>query len=372
MTDAPQIPQSDLRRQYREIADEIRVAVERVFSSGWFILGPELEAFESEFAAYHGAAHGIGVGNGTDAIHLALRALDIGPGDEVIVPDNTAFPTATAVTAAGATPVFADVDPVTANLDCQSVEARITGRTRAVIPVHLYGFPADLDPLLALCSKRRLAMVEDACQAHGTRYKSRPVGTFGAMGCFSFYPSKNLGAYGDAGLVVTNDAALAQRLRHLRNYGQTRRYYHATTGFNSRLDELQAAMLRVKLTRLDDWIGKRRTLACRYHGALQGVPAELPEMPAYGVHTYHQLVVRCPRRDELVAHLASRGIQALIHYPVPLHLQEAFAERGLKSGDFPVSERLAGQILSVPLFPELTVEELERVASAIRDFYSRS
>ncbi|MBI3891756.1 MAG: DegT/DnrJ/EryC1/StrS family aminotransferase [Candidatus Wallbacteria bacterium] len=367
----PPIPQSDLKRQYAEISAELHAAVDRVFASGWFILGPEVEAFEREFAAYHQVSHAVGVANGTEAIHLALRAMGVGPGDEVLIPDNTAFPTAVGVTSCGATPVFVDVDPLTSNLDPAAIEARVTSRTKAVVPVHLYGFPADLDPILALCERLGLALVEDACQAHGTGYKGRRVGTFGRMGCFSFYPSKNLGAYGDGGAILTNDAGLAEKLRMLRNYGQTRRYYHATTGINSRLDELQAAMLRVKLGRLDGWIEKRRRLACKYHGALAGLPVEIPLMPPIGFHTYHLFVVRCPERDRLAQHLAGRGIGTLIHYPVPLHLQEAFTPMGHKAGDFPVTERLAGQILSLPLFPEMADEELERVANAVREFYAR-
>ncbi len=372
MQGTPPIQQCDFHRQLAALKDELDRAMQRVLASGWFILGPELEAFEREFAAHHGAAHGIGVGNGTDALHLAFRALGVGPGDEVLVPVNTAFPTAIAVTAAGATPCFADVDPVTATLDPADLERRLTPRTRAIVPVHLYGFPADLDPILAFAAARGLPVVEDAAQAHGTRYRGRPVGGFGAMSCWSFYPSKNLGALGDGGMVLTNDPELAHRLKMLRNYGQTRRYYHAVTGFNSRLDELQAAILRVKLAHLEGWNARRRELAGVYARALAGSAVELPAVPSYGTHVYHQMVLRTERRDEMLTHLAGQGIQALIHYPVPLHLQEAFAALGYRAGQFPVAERLAPRIFSPPIFPELTEDEVLRIARAVRSFHEQS
>lgn len=364
------IPQSDLRRQYKQLEAEIGAAMGRVMESGWFVLGEELAAFEREFSAWVGAAHGVGVGNGTDALELAFRALDIGPGDEVLVPVNSAFPTATAVSAVGATPVFVDVDSSSRTMDPVDAQRRSTPRTRAIVPVHLYGAPADMDALMALASRRGLEVVEDAAQGHGTRYKGRHVGTLGRLGCFSFYPSKNLGAYGDGGLVVTSDDGLAEKLGLLRNYGQTRRYHHALTGVNSRLDELQAAVLRVKLPRLAGWVERRRALADRYRAALEGSGVGLQDRPPDGEHAYHLFVIRSPRRDALIEHLASRGIQALIHYPVPLHLQEAYRRLGHREGDFPVAEALASEIVSLPLFPELREDEADRVASEIREFHS--
>jgi dTDP-4-amino-4,6-dideoxygalactose transaminase len=362
------VPVSDTKRGYLARRDELDAALRRVLDRSWFILGEEGEAFEREFAAFLGVGHCVGVGNGTEAIELALRALDIGPGDEVIVPALTAAFSALAVSLAGATPVFADVDPATAGLDPAAAAARVTPRTKAIMPVHLYGGAADLDALTALASSRGLALIEDAAQAHGARYRGRRVGGFGALACFSFYPSKNLGAYGDGGAVVTDDAALADRLRRLRNGGQAGRYEHVELGGNSRLDELQAAVLRVKLAHLDADNAARRALAARYDAELAGAGLALPRALPDTEHVYHLYAARVPagRRDALAVSLKERGVGTQIHYPTPVPLQPAYAALGHGPGDFPRAEAWAAEELSLPLFPELTADEQRRVSDAIR------
>lgn len=362
------IPQSDTLRQYHHLREELQAAVQRVFQSGWFILGREVKAFEEEFARYCGAARAVGVGSGTAALTLALQAVGVRPGDQVLTAPNTAFPTAAAILACGARPAFADIDEASFTLDPDEVARRITPETKAIVPVHLYGHPADMTRLLPIAEERGIPIVEDACQAHGARLNGRHPGTFGAAGCFSFYPSKNLGAYGDAGMILTSRDDVAEKLTYLRNYGQTRRYYHDHQGINSRLDELQAALLRVKLPHLDSWVQARRDHAASYRDLLAGSPVGLPSEAAGILHSYHQFVIRIARRDELLDALRRRGIQALIHYPVPLHFQKALASLGHQKGDFPVAERVAGEILSLPLFPELSREERERVAQCVNDF----
>jgi dTDP-3-amino-3,4,6-trideoxy-alpha-D-glucose transaminase len=357
------IPFNDLKPLAEELAGELEEAVLRVLRSGWYILGPELEAFEADFAAWHGVAHAVGVANGTDAIELALRALGIGPGDEVITVSHTAVATVCAVERAGATPVLVDVDEATFTMDPAAAAAAITPRTRAIVPVHLYGQPADMEAFVALAAQHGLALVEDCAQAHGARLGGRLVGTFGHLAAFSFYPTKNLGALGDAGAVITGDAGLAEKLRRLRHYGQTVRYRHEQRGVNSRLDEMQAALLRVKLAHLAAHTGARRGLACRYGAGLEGVTQ--PAVRPGAEHVFHLYVVRHPRRDALMAALAERGIGTLIHYPIPAHRQAAYADLGYAPGALPVTERIAGEILSLPLYLGLTEQNVDTIVEAV-------
>ncbi len=359
------VPFGDLRRTYARHRPEFDRAIHRVLERGWFVLGEELAAFEEEFAGVCEAGHAVGVGNGTEAIQLALMAAGIGPGDEVITTPLTAAFTALAISAAGATPVFADIDPHTATLDPAAVEAAITTRTAAIVPVHLYGQPAEMDALRGIADRHHLFLLEDAAQAHGARYNDRSVGTLGHAAAFSFYPSKNLGAFGDGGAVVTDNAALAERLRMLRNGGQRSRYDHALRGINSRLDELQAAILRVRLRHLPEETERRRAIAHRYLDGLAGTGLILPVEAPYAYHIYHLFVIRAPERDELATALREHGIGTGVHYPTPLHLQEAYRELGGHPGDFPVAERWAREVLSLPLYPELIDEEAERVTLAV-------
>jgi dTDP-3-amino-3,4,6-trideoxy-alpha-D-glucose transaminase len=342
-------------------AGEVRAAIERVLARGWFVLGPEGDAFEAEFAAACGTRHAVAVGNGTEAISLLLRACGVGPGDEVIVPAVTAAFTGLAVAAIGAHPVIVDVEPRTLTLDPVACDAAVTTRTRAVIPVHLYGQPADMAALTAIAALRHLAVVEDCCQAHLATCGGVPVGTFGAGGAFSFYPTKNLGALGDGGAVVTNDAAIADRIRRLRNGGQADRYHHVEAGLNSRLDELQAAVLRTRLPRLRAWTARRRELAARYRGQLPPQAAAIPERDPG--HVYHLFPVRHLDRDRLQRALAAAGIDTLIHYPVPLSEQGAFA--GYRPAPCPVAAQAAREILSLPLHPRLRDDDVARVAETI-------
>jgi dTDP-4-amino-4,6-dideoxygalactose transaminase len=361
------IPFADLKENYRSIKAEIDEVVHRTLESGWFILGKEVEAFEAEFATYCGVKHCIGVGNGLEALHLILRGYEIGLGDEVIIPANTYIATALAVSYAGAIPVLVDADESTYNIDVTKVESAITSRTKAIMPVHLYGQPADMDPICALAQKHDLKVIEDNAQAHGAMYKGKRTGGLGDAAGVSFYPSKNLGAYGDGGAILTNDDALARKIRMLRNYGQSSRYSNDYKGFNSRLDELQAAVLRVKLRHLDHWSERRRALAKVYRELLAGIPKlELPHELSGTQHVYHLFVIRHPRRDALQAHLQKNEIGTLIHYPVPLYLQKAYADLKMPPGSFPVSERLAREVLSLPLYPEMPDGMVARVASWLR------
>jgi dTDP-4-amino-4,6-dideoxygalactose transaminase len=342
---------------------DVRAALERVLDGGWFVLGPEGAAFEAEFAAACGAPFAVAVGNGTDAIALLLRAAGVGRGDEVLIPALTAAFTGLAVIAAGASPVIVDVEPDTLTIDPRACEAAISGRTRAIVPVHLYGQAADMTAVQAIAARRGLTIVEDCCQAHLATSRGTPVGTFGAGGAFSFYPTKNLGALGDGGAIVTTDAQVAARVRRLRNGGQTDRYHHAEAGVNSRLDELQAAVLRTRLPRLADWTARRRALAAAYRRLLP--PALDPVVERDAGHVYHLFPVRSPQRDMLQASLAARGIETLIHYPLPLAAQAAFA--GCRAEPCPVAHRAAGELLSLPLHPRLTEQDVARVAAAIVD-----
>lgn len=364
----PQVPFVDLTAQYADIQHDVDEAIQRVLRKGDFILGQDVELFETEFATYCEAGHAVGVDSGTSALELILRAYAIGAGDEVITVANTFIASALAIVATGAKPVLVDVDPVTFNLDVAQLEAAITPRTRAVLPVHLYGQPAPMQPILATARRHGLVVVEDACQAHGARYQGRRAGALADAAAFSFYPAKNLGAYGDGGMVVTDDAQIAQTVRMLRNYGQRRKYYHETIGFNRRLDTLQAAVLRVKLRHLDAWNEARRGHARLYNTLLAGSGVDLP-VEAEGVQpVYHLYVIRSERRDALQAHLTGRGIATGIHYPLPLHQQQAFRALGYRQGDFPVTEFCAARILSLPMYPELSRAMVETTASAIREF----
>jgi len=364
------IPFVDLKDQYASIKDRIDAAIAGVLAGSTFVGGPYVERFEREFAAYCGAKHCIGVGNGTDAIFIALRAKGIGPGDEVITAANSFIATSEAVTMAGAKVVFADMDPVTYNLDPGKVEEKITSRTRAVIPVHLYGQPADMDPLLELAARHDLTVIEDAAQAHGALYKGRKTGTLGDAACFSFYPSKNLGAYGDGGAIVTDDDETARIARMIINHGSAEKYNHVFEGVNSRLDALQAAVLSVKLSCLEEWTEKRRSHARLYKEQLKNADLILPREIADVRAVYHLYVVRVggKRRSALRDFLTASGIGTGIHYPTALPNLKAYAHLNLAADDFPEATRASGEILSLPMFPELTAEQVHRVCEAIRDF----
>jgi len=376
MTSKPQIPsppepvpQLDLAAQYAAIGAEIRTAVERVMDSQQFVLGREGAAFEQEVAKLCGVAHGIGVASGTDALILALRACGVQSGDEVVLPAFTFVATGSAVSALGAKPVFADIRPETYNVDPAEFERRVTPRTRAIMVVHLYGLPADMDPILAIAKSRKLPVIEDNAQAIGASYKGIRTGSLGDAACFSFYPTKNLGAYGDAGLVTTNSAEYAARIRTLRNHGQTGKYLSAEPGWNSRLDEIQAAILRVKLRHLSNWQRARQENAAEYTRLLNQVPGVMPPVVPEGFeHVFHQYTIRIERRDALQQFLSERKIGSTVYYPHPLHLQPLYASLGHKPGDFPHAERAAQEVLSLPMYPELRKEQIARVVEAIADF----
>lgn len=362
------VPFLDLGAAGRELAPELESAAVRVLRRGWFLLGEELAGFEEAWGRYCGAEHCVGVANGLDALHLILRAMDIGPGDEVIVPSNTFIASWLAVSQAGATPVPVEPDPRTRNLDPARIEAAITPRTRAVMAVHLYGQPADMAPIAELARGRGLRVIEDAAQAHGARYHGRRVGALGDAAAWSFYPGKNLGAAGDAGAVTTRDPELAARLRLLRNYGSSVKYVHEVQGFNSRLDEVQAAVLNVKLAVLDEWNARRGRVASRYLAGIRHPEIALPWVPAWAEPVWHLFVVRTARRDALQAHLRDRGVATLVHYPVPPHLQGAYAALGLGPGTLPLAERLHREVLSLPIGPHLSDEQVEHVIASVNDY----
>jgi dTDP-4-amino-4,6-dideoxygalactose transaminase len=367
-----QIPFQNLKAQYDEIGSELDASYRRVMKSGWFILGEESECFEQEFAKYCGADYCIGVGNGLEALHLILRAHQIGEGDEVIVPSNTYIATWLAVSYAGARPVPVEPDPCTYNLDPERVESAITTKTRAIIPVHLYGQSADMDPLMMIAQKNNLIIVEDAAQAHGALYKGRVCGSLGHAAGFSFYPGKNLGALGDAGAVVTNDPACAQEIRLLRNYGSSIKYHNEVKGFNSRLDEMQAAFLRVKLSHLDDWNNRRRKIASIYSIALKNIPDMVPpHSPEWASPIWHIYPILNTKRNDLQKYLKGEGVDTLIHYPIPPHLSKAYADLNLARGSFPVAEAIANSELSLPIYPHMCVDEADFIADAIRAFCQR-
>lgn len=396
-TQTQPVPLLDLKAQYAPIREEIRAAIDRVADSQHFILGPEVEALEKEVAAYSQCEFGIGVSSGTDALLVALMAIDIKPGDEVITTPYTFFATAGAIARLNAKPVFADIDPLTYNIDPASIEAAITERTRAIVPVHLYGQMADMTPIMEVARRHNLTVIEDAAQAIGSEYEGRRAGSIGDMSCFSFFPSKNLGGFGDGGMVTTNNAELAKQVKLLRNHGYAPKYYNKVVGGNFRLDAIQAAVLRIKLKYLDDWTTKRQQNAATYRrlfeeaelsinpqfaaltdnatesdGAqklseMSGVvlPVEAPNMR----HIYNQFIIRAGQRDALMAHLKERQIGTEVYYPVPMHVQECFADLGYEMGDFPTSERAAGETLALPIYPELTESMMQTVVETIADFY---
>jgi dTDP-4-amino-4,6-dideoxygalactose transaminase len=366
---AEPVPQIDLAAQYAAIGAEIRTAIDRVTASQQFVLGPEGAAFEQEIANLCGVAHGVGVGSGTDALVLALRACGVRAGDEVLLPPFTFVATGSAVSALGAEPVFADIRPETYNIDPAELERRVTPRTRAIIVVHLYGLPADMNPILAFAKARKLPVIEDNAQAIGASYKGRRTGSLGDAACLSFYPTKNLGAYGDAGMVVSNSKELSERIRTLRNHGQTAKYFSSEPGWNNRLDEIQAAILRVKLRHLSNWQRARQANAAEYTRLFREVRGVMPPLAPEGFgHVYHQYTIRIERRDALQQFLSERKIGSTVYYPHPLHLQPLYASLGHKPGDFPHAERAAQEVLSLPMFPELGKEQIARVVENVHEF----
>ena len=366
---AASIPYLDLPAQMRGIRKEIDVAIARTLDNCSFCLGPDVAQFEKDFARFCGAEHCVGFNSGTSALHVAMLLLNVGPGDEVITTPFTFVATSWAISYVGAKPVYVDIDDATFNLDPKLVEDAITPRTKAIIPVHLYGHPADLEPLLKICRKHSLPLVEDAAQAHGAKYRGKIVGTFGAMSCFSFYPGKNLGAYGEGGALVTDNDAFAARGRALRDHGSTRRYYHDEIGFNYRMEGIQGAVLGVKLKYLDQWTRERRRVAKHYSELLADTPLQLPYEADYAESAWHLYVVRHPRRDELKKHLENNQIGCGLHYPLPLHLQKAYAHLRYKDGSFPLAEKAARECLSLPIYPEIAEEQIQRVAEVIREFF---
>ena len=362
------VPLVDLNAQYAAIKDDIDRAMQRVIGGSSFIMGPDVGAFERAFAGYCDSAHCVGVSSGTSALILTLHALGVGAGDEVITSAHTFIATAEAISAVGATPVFVDIDPRTYNIDPDAVAAAITPATRAVIPVHIYGQPADMTRLNAVARQHDLFVIEDAAQAHGATWQGRKAGALGDAACFSFYPGKNLGAYGDAGAVTTDNAALAETVALLRNHGRRSKYVHERVGYGERLDTLHAAILSAKLAHLDTWTEQRRSLAARYSRLLADSELVLPFVHADAVPAWHLYVVRTPRRDDLLAHLTALGVQAGVHYPVPLHLQPAYAHLGYRAGELPVTEEVADTCLSLPLYPEMTLEQQDYVVATVRTF----
>lgn len=358
----------DLKAPYLELQPEIDAAIKHVLDSGWYILGEEVDGFEQEYAAYCEAKHCVGLANGLDAMHLALLALGVGSGDEVIVPSNTFIATWLAVSQCGATPVPVEPVEATFNIDPNLIEAAITPRTKAIIPVHLYGQPADLDPILAIACKHQLKVLEDAAQAHGARYKGKRIGGHGDAVAWSFYPGKNLGALGDGGAITTNDPEIADRIRMLRNYGSRVKYVNEAKGYNSRLDPIQATVLRVKLKHLDEWNARRAKIAASYHAALANTELVLPAVPEWADPAWHLYVIRTKKREALQNHLTESGIGTLIHYPISPHLQQAYASLGYKPGDFPIAEAMAEEILSLPIGPHLTTEQQDKVIAALLEF----
>jgi dTDP-4-amino-4,6-dideoxygalactose transaminase len=367
------IPFLDLTRQYRRIEEEILLAQKTVLERGRFILGEEVSSFEEEFALYCGARFGVGVGSGTDALFLALKAANIGEGDEVITVSHSFIATAMAISRTGAKPIFVDIDPEVYTMDPNVLEdllkKRKRRRVKAVLPVHLYGHPAEMDAIIDIAHRYHLMVIEDACQAHGAEYQEKKVGSIGIMGCFSFYPTKNLGAYGDGGMVVTNEKKYYERLRLLRRYGEKKKYEHVVRGWNSRLDEIQAAILRVKLKYLDQWNGERRKKALMCKRLLEDTEVTCPVEKEQARHVYHLFVIRTKKRNALQVFLKEKGIEILIHYPVPIHLQRAYTELGYRRGDLPVTEKVAHEILSLPFYPELTTEEMREVQEQVKSFF---
>jgi dTDP-4-amino-4,6-dideoxygalactose transaminase len=364
------VPFVDLKAQYRHIADEVDEAIRRVVSSAEFILGADLESFENEFAGYCGARYGVGVDSGASALELSLRACGIGPGDEVITVSHTFIATVSAISWTGAHPVLVDIDPQTFNIDPTRIEQALTGRTRAIIPVHLYGQTADMRPINEIARAHGLVVIEDACQAHGAQFEGRRAGSLADVACFSFYPGKNLGAYGDAGMIVTSDAKIAAKARMLRNYGQRTKNKHEMLGYNRRLDNLQAALLRVKLRYLDRWNALRQSAARMYDEILGGVETVVvPWRRTSDSHVYHLYVIKHECRDSLLAHLAAHEVSAGLHYPIPVHRQPSYEFLGLEVGALPATEHAASRVLSLPIYPEIEAEQIEKVCSLIKSFW---
>jgi dTDP-4-amino-4,6-dideoxygalactose transaminase len=363
------VPLVDLRKQYAPLKEEILSGIEHVLEGMQLFLGENVQGLEKEFAQFCGAVHGIGVSDGTTALHIILRAMGIGPGDEVITVSHTFIATAEAIILTGAKPVFVDIDPSTYLMDVSQVEAKITPHTKAILPVHLYGQTVDMDPLREIAKRHSLQVVEDACQAHGAEYKGRKAGSLGDAAAFSFYLSKNLGAYGEGGFITTNDAELADHIRKIRDHGSGARYHHDLIGFNGRLDEIQAVVLRAKLPHLAAWNEQRREHAALYSRLLSGSPVTGPVERIDNCHVYHLYVIRTPKRDELQGWLKSRGIFTGIHYPIPIHLQASMAFLGYQKGDLPVTEAVTADILSLPMFAELTDDQMTSVARSVKEFY---
>ncbi len=370
------VPFFDLTRQYKRIEEEILSATKRVYEKGRFILGEEVSVFEEEFSHYCGVRYGVGVDSGTDALQLALKAVGVGEGDEVITVAHSFIATALAISQTGAKPLFVDIDPETYTMDPNALEQFLRHRKKkgerqkikAILPVHLYGHPAEMDAIMDIADRYQLTLIEDACQAHGAEYQGRKVGSFGLLSCFSFYPTKNLGGYGDGGMVVTNDKKLFEKLRLLRCYGEKRKYEHVLKGGNNRLDEIQAAILRVKLKYLDQWNEERRKRVLIYKKMLEHTGVICPTEKGQAKHVYHLFVIRTKKRNPLQTFLKEKGIGTLIHYPIPIHLQKAFRELGYRRGDLPLTEQYAREVLSLPFFPEMTESEIEGVATQIKTF----
>ena len=363
------VPFVDLKAQYRTIAAEVEAAMQRVVADADFILGSDVVKFEQEFARFCEAEYAVGLDSGTSALELGLRAFGIGEGDEVITVSHTFIATAAAISYTGAQPILVDIDPDTYNIDPEQIEAAITPRTKAIVPVHLYGQPADIEPVLSIARKHNLIVIEDACQAHGALYKGKGVGSLGDVGCFSFYPGKNLGAYGDAGMVVTSSKEIADKIRLLRNYGQPQKYQHVMMGYNRRLDSLQAAVLRAKLRHLDDWNAARRRAAKLYDELLDGLAeVKTPYRAEESSHVYHLHVIQHPRRDQLLQHLKDHGVYGGLHYPTPVHLQPCYEHLNKPLGSLPVTEAIASRVISLPMFAEITEEQIKYVCDCIRSF----
>jgi len=368
---AEPIPYLDLKAQIKPLRAEIDAAIARTIDNCSFCLGPDTAQFEKDFAKYCGAEYAIGFNSGTSALHVALLLLNLKPGDEVITTPYTFVATSWAISYVGAKPVYVDIDDATFNLDPKKIEKAITPRTKAVMPVHLYGQPFDVDPILEICRRHKLPLVEDACQSHGAKYKGKTIGTFGEMSGFSFYPGKNLGAFGEGGALVTNSAEFARRARSLREHGSSVRYYHDEVGFNYRMEGIQGAVLGIKLKHLEKWTRERRRVAKRYAELLAGTPLQLPQEASFAESVWHLYVVRHPQRDALKKYLDENGVGNAVHYPIPLHLQKCYAELGHKVGDFPVAEKAGRECLSLPIYPELTDAQIQRVAEAIKGFFSK-
>jgi dTDP-4-amino-4,6-dideoxygalactose transaminase len=365
------IPMADLVGQYHHIKKEIQKAIDEVLESGRFILGPQVKALEEELAAYCETKHAVACNSGTDALQLALMALHVGPGDEVITTPFTFVATAEVIGLLGAKPVFVDIDPVTYNIDPGKIENAVSRKTRAIIPVHLYGQPADMDAINLVAKKHKLPVIEDACQAIGATYKGRKVCSLGEMACLSFFPSKNLGAYGDGGMILTSDPELEKSLRVIANHGQDKRYHHSMLGINSRLDTIQAAILHVRLRHLDDWSEARQDRAALYTELLSGLNINTPVISETNTHVFHQYSIRVKERDQLQNHLQEAGIATAIHYPIPLHLQPAFRQYGKGIGSLPVAESVANEVLSLPMYPELEEEKIHTIVERIAEFMNR-